>query len=522
MAAVTAPSRSDMQRILQSMSGAIDAQTKKAGGPTEQERLRAGALAALDALGGLSVTEDSVTFTGSKFVCPEQFGGDYLAAAKFLQALHKQEEQEFNFGRAFQYRWADGAAAFNRALMRVFGTTGLGKVTKGGMFSPDRPPQLRSVHTSATETIQVPWGEVVMPPLESTFNLSVHNDEEFGMLFYLDVTAPRRMRRRLEAFFDVVQDELAKRSIYRGKAFTAASEPRFLDLSWVKPEKVVYSGETLAQLDANVWTVIRHAEEMRRLGLPVKRSVIVEGPYGTGKSLAGALTAIECQQAGWTFVQVRPGVDDMFQALKTAQLYAPAVVLVEDLDVIASGGDEEAISRLLDALDGIGNKGNGVMLLATTNHINKLQKAVMRPGRTDAIIHIGGLDRTAVEKLIRVTVAPELLGDIDYDKAYAALEGFLPAFIAEALGRATRYSLSRNGGRADLIHTEDIVYAAAGLRIQLDLMNGANEGVKALPTLDARFVEIVAQGAAQGVAGTELIDYDGDYDGKLVPAGTHR
>jgi len=452
-------------------------------GGTEQDQLKTEMLAALDKLGSASVKDDSVQFKGSAIVLPERFSGDLLSAAAFLEQIHEQEEEQFAFGRTFKYRPWDGANAFQNALYRVFGTTGLGKATM--TFFGKRPPQLVSIQVSPTETRQVPWGEVAMPVLDATFELDSTHDPEYGQLFRLHVTAPKKRRKALEGFFDVVQNELETNSIYKGKAFNGADDPEFLDLSSLDESKIVYSDEVFAQLQANLWTVIEHSDSMRKLGIPLKRAVLLEGPFGTGKSEAGRITAKRALENGWTFVLARPGKDDVFQVLNTAKLYAPAVVQFEDIDVIASKGSEAQISRLLDALDGISNKSTGVLALFTTNYVKKLQKGVMRPGRIDAIIHIADLDRNGIEKLIRNVVSPEVLGDVNYDEVFAHVEGFLPAFVKEAVDRAVRYAVSRNNGALDFkIETDDIVNSAIGLRRQLELMEDAQEGTNT-PTVDS-------------------------------------
>jgi ATPase family protein associated with various cellular activities (AAA) len=487
----------------------------------EQDAVRAAVLENLQKLGELTVKDDSIQFDGDKIVLPKRFDGDLLGAASFLEQIHEAEETEFSFGRTFKYRPWDGAAAFQRALYSTFGTTGLGKATQS--FFGSRPPQLVSVAVGHGKNIQVPWGEVNMPALDGTFTLGGAMDQEYGLLFRLNVTAPRKYRAKLEAFFDIVQGELEERSIYRGNAFNGAEEPEFLDLSWVNEDKVVYSEEVSAQLDANIWSLIKYTDEMKALNIPMKRAVLLEGPFGTGKSLAGALTAKLAKENGWTFILARPGKDDLFEVLNTAKLYAPAVVQFEDIDTIAKGGSDQQISSLLDALDGIGNKGNGVVAMFTTNYVEKIQKAVMRPGRIDSIIHIGHLDRKGVEKLIKSVVDPSILGEIDYDVVYAQTEKFLPAFVTEAVNRATRYALSRNGGKRAPIGTEDIVNAAIGLQRQLELMDAAKEGADQAPTLDSAFKGIArtaAEEAARSIVnGTKLYDNYGDVEGKLRTNG---
>lgn len=509
------PGFEDMAKVLRS----IQERSKIAKAVNDNDQTKEALLSVLDQIGKLTVKDDSIRFEGENIVLPERFSGDLLGAAAFMQDIHKQEESKFAFGRTFNFRPWDGAAAFQRALYRVFGTVGLGKATQT-MFG-SIPPRLISIQVSPNETLQVPWGEVSMPTLDATFDLDTDWNEEYGTLFRVNVTAPRKHRARIETFFDIVQNELEERSIYKGKAFNGAEQPEFLDLSGLDESKVVYSDEVLAQLQANLWGLIEHTDTMRDLGIPIKRAVLLEGPFGTGKSLAGAVTAKRAQENGWTFILARPGKDNLFDVLNTAKLYAPAVVQYEDIDVIASKGNEMQISALLDALDGIGNKTNGVVALFTSNHVEALQKGVLRPGRIDSIIHIAELDRNGMERAIRANVSPTVLGEnINYDVIYAELGNFLPAFLVEAINRAIRYAVSRNNGSsAFTIETDDIINAGIGLRHQLKLMENANEGSSDKTTIDSLVTNAV-NAATQGLVhkamhGAVIVDEDGDFDGKL-------
>jgi ATP-dependent 26S proteasome regulatory subunit len=167
------------------------------------------------------------------------------------------------------------------------------------------------------------------------------------------------------------------------------------------------------------------------------------------------------------------------------------VVWFEDIDKLAKGGTDEEISKLLDALDGAQNKGHAVVAGFTTNHINTLQKGVLRPGRLDAIIHIGQLDASGYEKLVRSLIPEHLLGDIDYTKVVEAMDDFMPAFVTEAINNSLRYTITRTKGHPQKIETTDIVNSAAGLRAQHDLMNNAGEGANK-PTVDSTMNELVA------------------------------
>jgi transitional endoplasmic reticulum ATPase len=472
---------------------------------TADESVKDEILATLRKLGGLTVGDDSLQFKGTQFVLPANMKGNIRGAVEYLRSWDAQQNKTFEFTRVFNFRPWDGAHAFEQAMIKHFGTVGTGKTIPGNFFTPEQKPQYVTVNVSHNETIQVPWGAISFAPLDATFFLHGSLHEDYGQVFAIQVEAPRKYRREIEAFFALVEQELRTNSIYRGKAFTGGDNPQFINTKDVDPNKVVYSQDVMTQLETNMWSLLRYSDEMRKNRLPLKRAVLLEGQYGTGKTLAGQLTAKEAEENGWTFILARTGKDNLNQVLQTAQLYAPAVVWYEDIDIVAKGKSNEQVSRLLDSLDGITNKGVEILAGFTTNHIEEIQKGVLRPGRLDSVIHVGELDNAGFERLTKSVIPEHLRGDIDYVKVAEAMHGYLPAFAKEAMDRAIRYSISRNQGRPDVIHTQDLVNAAEGLRTQWQLMHDAEEGVPTF-TLD----NVVKGVVEQAVHGAKILDGDGD------------
>lgn len=456
---------------------------------THDSRMTQDILANLRNLGGKRVNEDDLIFEGSKFVLPERL--TLGEAIKFLSAKQAEEEQPFGFSRTFKYRPWDGAYAVYQVFRQVFGSV-LGKETRS--FFGSNPPQFIDIDIGPGQQAQVPWGNLEVPILPGAlFSLGGEDGGEDGLLFSLSVTAPKKYRAEIEGIFRLVEDELVERSIYRGKAFDGQEMPEFLDLSGVDASKVIYNADTRSQLDANVWAPLVYRTSHEELGLPLKRAVLLTGPYGTGKSLTGRLTAKVAVDNGWTFIYARPGKDDIRRAMSTARLYQPAVVFFEDIDNAAvSDQDRDAVTELLDVFDGITAKDTQILAVMTTNHPEKIHKGMLRPGRLDAVIHIGGLEPKAITQMVKTFVPSHLLAeDIDYPQVGASMDGFLPAFIHEAIGRALRYAIARNGEGAKVLVTEDFIEAAEGLRPQLELMEAAGEDVadRSLETATARVVD---------------------------------
>ena len=471
---------------MSAMSGAILAEfmeqvqdsNRKAKEPTQEEKIREAINAILGELGKLGVQDDALNFEGEKWVIPAQYEGNVAAARDFLANWIKQQSQTFEFNKTFPYRPYDGAHAFMSVMKTLTGTTGFG-VNRMTMFGPE-PPEFISIRVAFNQSMQIPWGLVNFPAYNATFDLGYAQDEDLGYVFRLSVTAPRKERKYIEAIFNLIEEYLRNNSIYRGKAINGAGlEPDFIDLSTVNVDDVVYSQDVLRDLNANVWAPIRFADAMRAQRIPLKRAVLFAGPFGTGKTLGCLLTAKEAVDNNWTFIMCRTGVDDPATVLKTAKLYAPAVVVIEDLDVHAGTSTKVEISKLLEMLDGAVTKGEEIILLATTNHLKEIQKGALRPGRIDAVIEIKGLDEAGFRKLIMRTLGTEFVDpDIDWAAVAEAYEGFLPAFVVEATRRSQRYVMALNDGIPGIITTDDLVAAARTLRPQLDMMEGAKEGVR--------------------------------------------
>ena len=468
------------------------------------------ALHRLAELGESRFDEEDFLVQGNTLILPQTMSLKQLD--KWLHEKIEADEEMVSISRTFKYRPWDGAYCTWQVFKRVFGA--LGHKGTQGFFGPN-PPSYITIQTGPGETEQVPWGVFKVPLLPNVeFVCSSDQDDELGMLFMLYANTPRKNRAHVEGIFNLIQEELENNSIYRGKAFDGKGEPEFLDLTGVDPNKVVYSQEVYIQLEANVWSVMKYTDQLRKSNIPRKRAALLAGPYGTGKTLAGFLTAQVAVENGWTCVYVRPGRDDLGMALQTARLYQPSVVFAEDIDVEAEGGEvsQKTASRILDAFDGITAKGTEMMVVLTTNYAERIHKAMLRPGRLDAVIEIEKLDQEGIARLITVSLPPERLEEnIDWDEVTPSMDGMLPAFVKEVADRAFKYVLARNEGNINgwVITGDDLIHAANALRPQLDLMSGARER-KELDPMSQQMREAVRLGVADAVR-EDALDGQGEW-----------
>lgn len=430
------------------------------------------AWAALERLSGERITEDDIQFVGDKYILPESVG-TVKKAVRILTERMQDEEEVTSFQRTYPYRPHDGAHAVMLAIRKSFGYA-TGKPIYS--FFGKTPPQIIDVAIGVNEVTQVPWGHMEIPGLDGTkIQTGAAHDPELGIVFKLSVEGPKKWRRRINGFLEMVDRVLREDSIYKGKAIDGAQNPNFIDVSTVNVDDVVYTQDVIQQLQANVWSPIIHAQQLQDLGQPGKRAVLFHGPYGTGKTLGALLTAQVAEHHGWTFIMCRAGKDDLMQVIQTARMYQPSVVFFEDIDTLASPGNEAiTATQILDTFDGLQTKGLKMLLVLTTNHIDRIHKGMIRPGRLDAVIEIGAMDEPGVERLTRRIIGDKLDTKTDFHEVFNAMVDFPPAFVREVLDRAVRYSVARTG-KLSTIGTEDLVLAANGLRPQLKLMVDASD-----------------------------------------------
>jgi len=184
--------------------------------------------------------------------------------------------------------------------------------------------------------------------------------------------------------------------------------PRFLDSVVLEPDEKEHLIEDVARF--------RKAKlRYQRLGVPYHRGYLFYGPPGTGKTSLVSALAAHCALSIYTLNLTDFNDRSLMNAVN--QVPPNSVLLFEDIDCMKSSqarvGDGVAttptakenaplqngvtLSGLLNVLDGF-YAPTGVLFVMTTNHVEKLDEALLRPGRIDYKLYLGkASDRQKVE-----------------------------------------------------------------------------------------------------------------------------
>lgn len=449
-----------------------------------------------------------VGYEGTKIILP----GDpnkmsFSDAREWLTRLENAENQAVQIIEPIKdaHPW-DGAVAFMKALKEIYGWAN--PVPTPGFFGP-QPPRTISIETGPGETAMIFWGSFQIPGIEG--NLMTHVDHDGPRpVFTIVGTMKKKYVEAVHAIAELTRKIVREQSIYRGKALRLnvddngdinyESPPTFLDLSRVDENELVFSEDLRVQVQTNLWTPIEHTALCRKEKVPLKRGVMLEGPYGTGKTLAATVTAKKCEANGWTFLTV-PRASALEPALHFAANYQPCALFVEDIDREMVGERTAEMDDILNTVDGILSKGAEIMVVLTSNHADKINRAMLRPGRLDAILHIDAPDAAAVEKLIRVYGRKLIKKDADLSEAGIALAGKIPAVIRECVERSKLYAIGMRPNEQVNLTAADIVYSAKGMEHHLRLLDGekAPEQTPA-EKLGQALAEVLDHGLSNGLS----------------------
>ena len=217
---------------------------------------------------------------------------------------------------------------------------------------------------------------------------------------------------------------------------------------------------------------LKDPEKFTKLGATIPRGVLMVGPPGTGKTLLAKAIAGEAKVpffsiSGSDFVEMFVGVGasrvrDMFEQAKKN---APCIIFIDEIDAVGrhrgsgmGGGHDEreqTLNQLLVEMDGF--EGNdGVIVIAATNRVDVLDKALLRPGRFDRQVSVGLPDIKGREQILNVHLKklPQTIG-VDVNALARGTPGFSGAQLANLVNEAALFAARRNKASVDMNDFED-------------------------------------------------------------------
>lgn len=408
---------------------------------------------------------------GKKIIVP--IGMTYKDAREWLIRQEQAEESVIRVHTNVQCFPFDGMISLARAMEETYGYI---EAEMQGFFGPQPPVHVKVQKADGTYANAI-LGMIRCPKWEGGY-IEAKID---GASVNLRGEIKKKFEGEINAILDLTKHYINTTSIYRGQAI-------FMDLGWMDGErdfdvvndspkfikvsdaKLILNPVVETELNTSAFMLIERTQACRANGISLKHGILLQGTFGTGKTMTAKATAKKAVENGWTFIYLRRA-EDLSNGLRLAKMYAPAVVFAEDIDTAVNERNAD-MNTILNTLDGIDTKDTPVITMLTTNNVESIDQSFLRAGRIDTVIHYTPPDGPTAARFVREIGSGLLGADVDFAAVGNALNGLVAAFIAEALSKAKRYAIYRTGN-SDItgqITTEDLLRAAAVVQLHAAMM----------------------------------------------------
>ena len=388
---------------------------------------------------------------------------------------------------------ASDLAAFNRYLSS--GSTWAGGASQGSTIDPARLVYARLPNTGDSTLLPLLVNNDVvvttLPPAQPPLLLSLlwrifpFIFLIFAMFFFLTPRNPRRATsgmdehfqqmgkskvRRYEQGIEMKEQKKSKNegSINMLKPGTTSTQGTNKGgaAASQKPMQPPVTFQDVAGIDEvreeleEIVQFLRSSDHYERLGARIPRGALLVGPPGTGKTLLARAVAGEAgvpffSMSASEFVEMFVGVGasrvrDLF---KQARQSAPCVIFIDEIDAVGRkrnvkvmGNDErdQTLNQLLVELDGFSPR-EAIVVMAATNRVDILDRALLRPGRFDRHITVSLPDRVGREAILRVhTRRVPLEDDVSLERLSRLTTGMSGADLANLVNEAALCAARRN------------------------------------------------------------------------------
>ncbi|MDX6677224.1 MAG: cell division protease FtsH [Solirubrobacteraceae bacterium] len=204
---------------------------------------------------------------------------------------------------------------------------------------------------------------------------------------------------------------------------------------------------------------LRDPQRFAALGARVPKGVLLHGPPGTGKTLLAKAVAHESgaqffSQSAASFVEMFAGLGAarIRRLFAEARKHAPAIIFIDELDAVGGhrGSDfsaerEQTLNQLLVEMDGFDTSGD-LVVMAASNLLEKLDSALLRPGRFDRQVFVSPPDVVGRERILEVHTRDKPALGVDLGKVAAQTSGLTGADLANLANEAAIRCGRRGGG----------------------------------------------------------------------------
>lgn len=195
-----------------------------------------------------------------------------------------------------------------------------------------------------------------------------------------------------------------------------------------------------------------------KIGAKIPKGVLFYGPPGTGKTLlakalAGETKASFIYASGSEFVEkfVGIGASRIRSLFDKAKKSSPSIIFIDELDAIGisrsvdnNSERDQTLNQLLVELDGFNNYDN-VIVIAATNRMDILDKALLRPGRFDRHIYVGNPSAQAREDILKVHFKNKpMKNDVNINLLARKTHGMSGAHLANVINEAAILTVRKN------------------------------------------------------------------------------
>lgn len=288
--------------------------------------------------------------------------------------------------------------------------------------------------------------------------------------------------------------------------------------------KDVAGNESAKQDLTEIVDFLKSPKKYEKLGAKIPRGVLLAGEPGTGKTLMARAVAGEANVpffsiSGSEFAEMFVGVGasrvrDLFSKAKKN---APSIIFIDEIDAVAHkrdarGGagreDEQTLNQILVEMDGFDND-SGVIVMAATNRVDMLDKALLRPGRFDRHVNVTLPERKDRLEILKVHFKGKPVeADVDLEALAKKTAGSSGADLANIANEAA-ITAAREGHKA--ISNSDVVEAfervAIGPERKSKVMNDKERKITAYHE------------AGHAIVGHVLPDSDPVHKVTIIPRG---